>query len=184
MSATADPPTPPSIARRRVIGFPTEVNDVAARTVASVVFVTAVAAVATRQAAVAPFLAYGFVARVLSGPRFSPLAQLATRVVAPRLARFAKLVPGPPKRFAQAMGAAFTLAATGLWLAGAGGVALVLLGVLAVPAFLEAAFGYCIGCRIFALLMRAGVVPESTCAACADLWGPAATARRAARADY
>ena len=48
-------------------------------------------------------LAYGFIARVLSGPRLSPLARLATAVVAPRLGA-PKPVPGPPKRFAQAIG--------------------------------------------------------------------------------
>jgi len=47
-------------------------------------------------------LAYGFWARVLTGPTLSPLGQLATRVVAPRLPVEPKLVPGPPKRFAQA----------------------------------------------------------------------------------
>ncbi|MCU1493987.1 MAG: hypothetical protein JWO62_1751 [Acidimicrobiaceae bacterium] len=164
-----------------IVGFPAQVNDVAARTVATGVFLTAVVTVATGQAWLAPLLAYGFVARTLSGPRFSLLGQLATRVVAPRLPAYAKTVPGPPKRFAQAIGASFTLAATGLWLAGDNVPALVLLGVLALPAFLEAALGYCVGCKVFALLMRAGVIPESTCAECADLWGKKAAARREAQ---
>lgn len=165
-----------------LISFPEQVDDVAARAVATGVVVTAVVAVATRQAWLAAPLAYGFVARALSGPRFSPLAQLATRVIAPKLVAHQRLLPGAPKRFAQAIGAGFTLAATGLWLAGDRDAALVTLAVLAVPALLEAALGYCVGCRIFALLMQAGLVPESTCEACADLWGPAAAARRSARA--
>ena len=118
-------------------------------------------------------------ARVASGPRFSPLGQFATRVAAPRLKRWEKLVPGPPKRFAQAMGAAFTLSALGLWLAGQTTAALVMLALLVVPATLEAAFGYCVGCRVFAFLIRAGVILESVCEECADIWGPAARARRA-----
>jgi len=166
--------------RGRVIGFPDRVNDVAARTVASGVVLTVVVAVVTHQAWIAAVLAYGFVARTLSGPRFSLLGQLATRVVAPRLPAHAKIVPGPPKRFAQAIGSAFTLAATSCWLAGDSVAAFVLLAVLAVPALLEAALGYCVGCTAFALLMRAGVIPDSTCEACADLWGQAATTRRSA----
>ena len=33
---------------------------------------------------------------------------------------------------------------------------------------LESVFGFCIGCRVFALLMRIGVIPESTCEACVN----------------
>jgi hypothetical protein len=42
-------------------------------------------------------------------------------------------------------------------------------GALGGAAFLEAAVGLCLGCRVFALLMRAGLVPDSVCAACADI---------------
>lgn len=136
----------------------------------------AVTAVALRQPWLCIPLAYGFVARVLTGPRLSPLGTLATRVVAPRFERFARFVPGPPKRFAQAIGAAFTLSALCLWLAGDVTATYVVLGVLAVPASLEAAFGYCVGCRIFALAMRVGLIPESTCVRCADIWGVGRTA--------
>ncbi|MDA8290649.1 MAG: DUF4395 domain-containing protein [Actinomycetota bacterium] len=170
----------PVRAAASLVGFPEQVNDVAARTVASGVFATAVTALATRQAWLAAPLAYGFLARVVSGPRLSPLAQVATRLVAPRLAAHEKLVPGPPKRFAQGIGAAFTLAATGCWAAGAPVATYVLLAVLALPALLEAALGFCVGCQLFGVLMRVGLVSEATCEACADLWGPAAARRRAA----
>ena len=39
-----------------------------------------------------------------------------------------------------------------------------------VPATLEAVFGYCVGCRIFALAMRVGLLPASVCAECEDIW--------------
>ena len=45
----------------------------------------------------------------------------------------------------------------------------VVLGILVVAATLEAAFGYCLGCRIFAVLMRIGVIPEDVCAECNDI---------------
>ncbi|MHB8464590.1 MAG: DUF4395 domain-containing protein [Acidimicrobiales bacterium] len=163
-----------------LFSFPNPVNDVAARTVASGVVLMALAAIVLGQPWLTIPLAFGFVARVASGPRFSPLGQLATRVVAPRLPQYKKLVPGPPKRFAQAIGAAFTLSALGAWLAGSATAAFILLGVLLVPAILEAAFGFCVGCKLFAALMRAGLIPEDVCAECADLWGPVARAHRTA----
>jgi len=49
----------------------------------------------------------------------------------------------------------------------------VVLGALGAAAFLEAAFGLCLGCVVFARLMRAGIIPREVCERCADLWGPA-----------
>ena len=115
-------------------------------------------------------LAYGFVARVAAGPRYSPLGLLVTRVVVPRLAVAPRPVPGPPKRFAQAIGAVLSVTAVVLAFGlGAPDAARAVAALIAVAATLEAAFGLCIGCRIFAALIRLGVVPERICADCADL---------------
>ncbi|HVA20874.1 MAG TPA: DUF4395 domain-containing protein [Candidatus Micrarchaeia archaeon] len=161
--------------------FPNPVNEVAARVVAGGVAVVAVLAIALDQPWLSAVLAYGFLARVAAGPTLSPLGQLATRVVAPRLSPRPRLVAGPPKRFAQAIGAVLTVAATVAFFGfGATTVTEVLLGVLVAAATLESALGLCLGCRIFAVLMRWGWVPAEVCAACADLGGPAAQARRAA----
>ena len=119
-------------------------------------------------------LAYGFVARALTGPKLSPLALFATRVVTPRLGLPPRYSPGPAKRFAQAVGAAFTVTAAVLAIGfGLDGAAYALVAILAVFALLEAALGLCVGCKVFALLMRVGVVPEGVCADCADIWGRA-----------
>ena len=76
-------------------------------------------------------------------------------------------MPGPPKRFAQGIGAVVTVGASIAWFGfGSALVANLLLAVLVVAAGLEAVFGYCIGCRVFGLLMRAGVIPAETCAEC------------------
>jgi hypothetical protein len=159
----------------RLIGFPNPVNEVAARTVAAGVLAMAVLTIVlsttlgTGWLWLTAVLAYGFTARALTGPRLSPLGQLATRVVAPRLGH-EKLVAGPPKRFAQAMGATMTVAATVLHFGfHADTAALVLLGSVAVAATLESVFAYCIGCRVFAVLMRFGVIPEETCLACTNI---------------
>ena len=150
--------------------FPNPVNEYAARTVAAGVVVMAVAAIAFQQPWILIPLAYGFWARVLSGPRFSPLGQLATRVVAPRLPFEPKYVPGPPTRFAQAIGVVFSSTALVLWYgSGDHTAAFVVVGLLTGAAFLEAAFGLCLGCKGFAVLMRLGVVPESVCLECSDL---------------
>ncbi len=130
--------------------------------------VLAVLTVAFQQGWLLPVLAYGFLARVLTGPKLSPLGLLATRVVTPRLHVRHRYSPGPAKRFAQAIGAAFTVTATLLWFAaGAHTAALALTGVLAVFASLEAAFGLCVGCQAFYLGMRLGLVPPQVCEECA-----------------
>lgn len=157
------------VPNRSVFSFPNPVNDVAARTVASGVVLMAALVAGLSWGWVLVPLTYGFVARVASGPRFSPLGLLATKVVAPRLPRHEKLVPGPPKRFAQAIGVAFSVTASALWITGNVGAARIVVAALGVAALLEAALGFCLGCKVFALLMRLGVVPESVCEECNDL---------------
>jgi hypothetical protein len=147
------------------------VDEVSARLVAGGVVVLAVTAIALDQPWLTAVLAYGFLARVLTGPKLSPLGRLVTRVVRPRLAVAPRPVPGPPKRFAQGIGAAFTLTAAVLALGfGLVGAAWVVLGALVVAASLEAFLGFCLGCRVFAVLMRVGIVPQEVCERCADIW--------------
>lgn len=170
---TGTPTTPPSVTTRlaQVFSFPDPVNEVSARLVAGGVVVMAVAAIAFELPWLTAVIAYGFIARVLTGPTLSPLGQVVTRLVTPRLPIEPKLVPGPPKRFAQGIGAVLSVSAAVLALGfGLHGPAHLLLGALAAAATLESVFGYCLGCRIFALLMRAGVIPDEVCARCADLW--------------
>jgi hypothetical protein len=153
-----------------MFSFPNPVNEKAARSVAGVVAITGVVILLTGAHWLLVPLAYGFWARVLTGPTLSPLGRLSMRVIAPRLGA-PKYVPGPPKRFAQGIGAAFTTVAAVLALGfGAGTAADVLTGLLVVAATLESVFALCLGCRAFALLMRAGLIPEETCERCADIW--------------
>ena len=155
---------------RGLFSFPNPVNETSARLVAGVVAVLAVAAIAFQQGWILPVLAYGFVARALTGPKLSPLAFVATRFVTPRLHFAHRYSPGPAKRFAQTIGAVFTLTATALWYAAGLHIeALALVGVVAVFAWLEAAFGLCVGCRVFYLAMRVGLVPSSVCEDCLRL---------------
>ena len=154
----------------RVIGFPRTINEKAARTVAGVVAVTGLVALLVPAHWLVIPLAYGFWARVLTGPRLSPLAALASRVIAPRLGA-PREVPGPPKRFARA------------WARRSPPPPSVALPRRRRHRRQRAArrarrgrdaasrsFGYCAGCQVFGLLMRAGLIPEDVCAECADIW--------------
>jgi hypothetical protein len=149
-----------------VFSFPLTLDEKAARVVAGVVAVTGLVALVTGAHWLLVPLAYGFWARVLTGPTLSPLGRLASQVVAPRLGT-PKWVAGPPKRFAQGMGAAMTTAGLIAWLAGADMLVAVLLALLVVAATLESVFALCLGCKAFAVLMRLGIVPQSVCERCA-----------------
>ncbi len=157
--------------------FPNPVNDKAARTVAAVVLVLAIITLATGWYWLTIPLAYGFWVRVLAGPKLSPLAWTAMNVIAPRLGE-KKYVAGPPKRFAQGMGAAMsTLALLFGLILGEHTVADVFLAMFIPAAGLESIFGYCLGCKAFAILMRFGLIPEEVCAECADISGRLGIAR-------
>jgi len=155
---------------RELFSFPNPVNEVSARLVAAGVVVLALVTIVFNLPWLTLLIAYGFLARVAAGPRLSPLGLLVTKVLTPALPFREKLVPGPPKRFAQAIGAVFSVTAAilavGLGLTTA---AYVVLGVLAFFAFLESAFGLCVGCRVFAVLMRVGFIPEAVCEECNNL---------------
>jgi hypothetical protein len=149
--------------------FPNPVNEVAARLVAGGLLVMALVTLLADLPGLLIVITYGFWARVATGPTMSPLGQLATRVGAPLLSSHAKPVPGPPKRFAQGIGAVVTSIATICWLAGFWWVSEVLLGLMIVFAFMESVLAICVGCHIFGILLRRGVIPESVCEDCADI---------------
>jgi hypothetical protein len=154
-----------------LFSFPNPVNEKAARVVAGVVLLTVLVILATGAYWLLVPLAYGFWARVLTGPTLSPLGWTAQNVIAPRLGA-KKPVPGPPKRFAQGMGAAMATLALVFWLiVGSNAATDAVLGLFVIAAGLESIFAVCLGCQVFALLMRLGLVPESVCLECADISG-------------
>jgi hypothetical protein len=153
----------------KVFGFPNPVNETSARIVAAGAVLMSIAFVVTAQAWILIPLTYGFVARVLTGPFLSPLGRLSTQVITPRLSFQHKLVAGQPKRFAQGIGAVFTLTASVLWMLDQPTAARVVVAMLAVAASLEAFVGFCLGCAIFARLMKWGVIPASVCQECNDI---------------
>jgi Domain of unknown function (DUF4395) len=153
-----------------IFSFPNPVNEVSARLVAAGVLVMSLLAIVFNLKWVTAVLVYGFVARVLSGPTLSPLGQLVTRVITPRLPIAERPVAGPPKRFAQGMGLTFSTTALVLTVLGYWGAAQIVLGLMASAAFLEAGLGLCLGCKVSAILMRVGVVPAEVCESCNNIW--------------
>lgn len=154
---------------RAFFSFPNPVNDKAARTVAAGVLVGVVVTLFTGFYWLLIPITYGFWARVLAGPKLSPLGWTAMNVIAPRLGE-KRYVAGPPKRFAQGVGTVMSTAALVLGLIlGLHTAADVLLGLFVVAAGLESMLGFCIGCKLFGVLMGFGVIPEEVCAECADI---------------
>lgn len=156
---------------KELFSFPNPVNETSARIVAGGVVAMAVTFLVTGWSWVLVILAYGFVARVLTGPTLSPLGRVATQVITPRLPLDHKFCAGPPKRFAQAIGATFSLTASVLWFgSGLEGAAQVVIAMLLVAASLEAFLGLCLGCVIFSFGMKVGLVPEEVCERCNNIW--------------
>ena len=152
---------------KSVFSFPNPVNEVAARMVAGMVVVLALATILSGQSWLYALLAYGFLARVATGPTLSPMGLLATRVLAPASGIRPRPVPGPPKRFAQSVGLVFsTTAALLYFVAGSTIAANGVLAVLILFATLESGLGFCAGCFVFNHLMRLGLIPESVCREC------------------
>ena len=146
---------------------PLFVNEHAGRAVAGMVALLAGSILAFDLPWLLALLAYEFGARVLAGHRFSAMALLATRVIVPALGLAPRWTPAPPKRFAQAIGLLVSSAALVTWpLLGLDGVGRVLLALLLVFAFLEAALGFCAGCYLFGRLMALGLIPARVCEVC------------------
>ncbi len=149
--------------------FPHPINASVARSVAAGVVAMAVATIVFNQPWIIPIIAYGFIARVAAGPRLSPLALLVTKVIVPRFKLPYDPVPGPPKRFAASIGVVFSLTALILEFGfGYTTAAYIVLGGLIFAASLEAVLGFCLGCQVFSILMRIGLISEDVCEECSD----------------
>ena len=149
-----------------LFSFPDPVNDYAARFVAAMVVILTLSFLVTSNIWVLIFILYGFLARVLTGPTLSPIGLIATKILVPLFGNPEKLVPGPPKRFAQAIGLVFSAAALIALLFSEISVTRYLIGILGFFASLEAFIGFCTGCYVFGWLIRFRLIPESVCESC------------------
>jgi hypothetical protein len=150
--------------------FPRVVDDVTVRLIAGVVLVLALVALDLRQWWIYAVLAVDFTLRTVFGPKASPLALVVQRFIRPVVKAPKRPTAGPPKRFAAGIGAVLTSVAAILWLADVAPLVVVAIGVVMVvfPA-LESIAGICVGCKVFGVLMKLGVVPKEICLECADI---------------
>ncbi len=95
-----------------------------------------------------------FAVGALAGPRRHPYGLIFGTLVAPRLGPVAEREPLPPLRFAQFVGLLFALAGLTGFILGAPLAGVVATALALTAAFLNAAFGICLGCQIYPLIAR------------------------------
>jgi len=86
-----------------------------------------------------------------------PYSLVYRRLIAPRISRPRALEPPEPVRFAQGIGFVFLSLATVAYFADAAVLGTVMSAFALAAAFLNAAFGLCLGCELYLLIRRAMV---------------------------
>jgi hypothetical protein len=110
------------------------------------------------------FIVFAYITLVFAWGAFAgvqrhPYGLIFKKVVRPRLAAPSELENPTPPTFAQGVGLVITL--IGLVLSLIPGVELALpiaAGLAFIAAFLNSVFAYCLGCQIYLLLVRAGIL--------------------------
>ena len=95
-----------------------------------------------------------FAIGALAGPRRHPYGLVFANLVAPRLSPVREREPVAPLKFAQLVGLIFAAPATIGFASGAVLFGVVLTAAALVAAFLNAAFGICLGCQLYPLVAR------------------------------
>ena len=126
----------------------------AAALTATALAVVLVAAPGTLTVALLAVQAVLFAAGAVLGVQRTPYSWLFRTFVRPRVGAPAELEDPAPPRFAQAVGLAFALLALAGYLSGADLLGAVATGFALAAAFLNAAFGFCLGCEVFLLVRR------------------------------
>jgi len=86
--------------------------------------------------------------------RLNPYGLIYRKAIQPRLAPPEELEETPPLRFAQGVGFVFALVGTVGYASGLTTVGMVATGCALIAAFLNAAFGFCLGCEMYLLIRR------------------------------
>lgn len=88
------------------------------------------------------------------GPRSHPYGLLYSKLVAPRLGPVTEREPVPPLRFAQLVGLVFALVGLVGFISGSPVLGITATAFALFAAFLNAAFGICLGCKLYPLAAR------------------------------
>jgi Domain of unknown function (DUF4395) len=133
--------------------------------VTTAVIVATLIAAAFSNTAAAVILAFQtvvFAIGAIGGPRKHPYGRIFAKFVAPRLAAVTEREPVPPLKFAQAVGFVFSVVAAIGFATGLSLLGLVATAFALIAAFLNAAFGICLGCQLYPLVARLRRVPSPT----------------------
>jgi hypothetical protein len=101
-----------------------------------------------------------FAIGAVGGPRRHPYGRLFASVVAPRLGPVEEREPVAPLKFAQLVGLVFAVVGVAGFAAGALLVGVIAAAAALVAAFLNAAFGICLGCQLYPLVARFRPTPS------------------------
>jgi hypothetical protein len=103
-----------------------------------------------------------FAIGAVAGPRLHPYGLVFAKLVAPRLSPVREREPVPPLKFAQLVGLIFAAPAAIGFATGASLFGVALTAAALVAAFLNAAFGICLGCQLYPLVARLKPAHSST----------------------
>ena len=95
-----------------------------------------------------------FAIGAVAGPRRHPYGLVFANIVAPRLSPVREREPVPPLKFAQLVGLIFAAPAAIGFATGASLFGVALTAAALVAAFLNAAFGICLGCQLYPVVAR------------------------------
>lgn len=153
---------------------PERINEAPVRGVATLVSAIVAAAITLAALLRAPWIAGSaaaalcadFCLRAAGRAELSPLAGLSRRLQGSAFRFKKRMITARSKRFAAGIGALMTALAGASWLLGRIAPLYGFLSVLLLFSFLEAAFRFCAGCKMFALLVRLGLLREDVCYDC------------------
>ena len=103
-----------------------------------------------------------FAIGALRGPRRHPYGVVFAKLVAPRLSPVSEREPVPPLKFAQLVGFVFGAVGVAGFAIGAPLLGIIATAFALFAAFLNAAFGICLGCQIYPLVARLHRTPATT----------------------
>ncbi|NJP46732.1 DUF4395 domain-containing protein [Actinacidiphila epipremni] len=133
---------------------PTRIDPRGPRFGAAVTTVVLLAVLATGSGVLLAAQAAVFAAGAVGGLRFSPYGWVFRHLVRPRLGPPQELEDERPPRFAQAVGLGFAVIGAAGYLSGTGWLGIAASAAALVAAFLNAAFGYCLGCELYLFAVR------------------------------
>src|SRR5438105_5280819 len=124
------------------------------RFAATVTAVVLAVALVTSSPIVLGLQAIVFALGAFGGMRRAPYGLVFRSTLAKRLGKPAELEPEPPPRFAQTVGLVFALVGVIGYASGLGWLGVAATALAFVAAFLNAAFGYCLGCVMYLIIRR------------------------------